>query len=103
MNVIRFSTESASGEAATVKSRKGKKNQDAHRRIVFLTYSQCTISSKDEFEARFSDMLQHIGYPDATYYGCREHHKTEGIHYHVLVNLRKQPNWSMKHARRAFQ
>jgi hypothetical protein len=38
----------------------------------------------------------------ATYYGCREHHETEGIHYHVLLYSGKQLNWSFKFARTRF-
>lgn len=68
-------------------------------RWVFLTYSQCSIESKDEFEKWFSYMLEQKDLKTATYYGCRENHETEGIHYHVLVNLGKQPNWGSEHAR----
>ncbi|OQD99495.1 hypothetical protein PENSOL_c006G09603 [Penicillium solitum] len=71
-------------------------------RGVFLTYSQCSIESKDEFEKGFSYMLERRDLRTATYYGCRENHETEGIHYHVLVNLGKQPNWSPKHAQSVF-
>ncbi|KAJ6119093.1 hypothetical protein N7471_013044 [Penicillium samsonianum] len=73
-----------------------------HHPWVFLTYSRCSIESKDEFEEGFSDMLQRNEFTKSTYYGCREHHVTEGIHYHVLVNLGKQRNWSFKHARAKF-
>ncbi|KAJ5588831.1 hypothetical protein N7537_011509 [Penicillium hordei] len=66
---------------------------------VFLTYSQCSIESKDEFEEGFGEMLKRNDLPMATYYGCRESHKTEGIHYHVLLNFGRQPNWSFKYAR----
>lgn len=71
-------------------------------RWVFLTYSQCSIESKDEFEKWFSYMLEQKDLKTATYYGCRENHETEGIHYHVLVNLGKQPNWGSEHARSVF-
>lgn len=71
-------------------------------RGVFLTYSQCSIESKDEFEKWFSYMLEGRDLRTATYYGCRENHETEGVHYHVLVNLGKQPNWSPKHAQSVF-
>ncbi|CDM26239.1 unnamed protein product [Penicillium roqueforti FM164] len=47
-------------------------------------------------------MLQRNKLTMATYYGCREHHETEGIHYNVLVNLGKQPKWSLKYARSMF-
>lgn len=47
-------------------------------------------------------MLERIDYPTASYYGCREHHKSGDIHYHVLLNLGKQPNWSYAYARTAF-
>ncbi|KAJ5751475.1 uncharacterized protein N7511_008440 [Penicillium nucicola] len=73
-----------------------------HHRWVFLTYFQCSLESKDDFEEGFSDMLQRNELTASTYYGCREHHATEGIHYHVLVNLGKQPNWSFKTARSNF-
>lgn len=71
-------------------------------RCVFLTYSHCSIESKDEFEKGFSYMLERNDLRTATYYGCRENDETERIHYHVLVNLGKQPNWSRKHARSVF-
>ncbi|KAJ5357734.1 hypothetical protein N7541_004892 [Penicillium brevicompactum] len=73
-----------------------------HHRWLFLTYASCSITSKDDFEEAFSDTLQRNDLTIAKYYGCREHHKTEGIHYHVLVNLGRQPNWSMKYARGVF-
>ncbi|KAK4867288.1 hypothetical protein LT330_000798 [Penicillium expansum] len=68
-------------------------------RWVILTYARCSVESKDEFEQGFSDMLNRNDLRQASYYGCREHHKTEGIHYHVLLNLGRQPNWSYEHAR----
>ncbi|GAD95654.1 hypothetical protein AN3891.2 [Paecilomyces variotii No. 5] len=47
-------------------------------------------------------MLHRNGFVNATYYGCREHHEVTGIHYHVLANLRHQPNWSFSTARERF-
>ena len=47
-------------------------------------------------------MLERNDYQTASYYGCREHHKSGDIHYHVLLNLGKQPNWSYTYARSAF-
>jgi hypothetical protein len=73
-----------------------------HNQWVFLTYSKCSLESKNRFEEGLSEMLQRNDFPTATYYGCREHHETEGIHYHVLVNLGKQPNWSFKRAQLKF-
>jgi hypothetical protein len=70
---------------------------------VYLTYSQSSLESKDEFEKGFGDMLQQNELVTATYYGCREHHEEEGINYHVLVRLGKQVNWSLKFARDCFQ
>lgn len=70
-----------------------------HHRWVFLTYARCSLEVKDDFEEGFRDMLQRNNFTHATYYGCREQHAGEGIHYHVLVNFDEQRNWSNKTAR----
>lgn len=74
-----------------------------HQRWVFLTYARCSLEVKEEFEESFNDMLQRNELLGATYYGCQEPHKVKGIHYHVLVNLGKQVNWSFKFARECFR
>lgn len=73
-----------------------------HHRWIFLTYASCSIKSKHDFEEAFGETLQRNELTTAKYYGCREHHKTEEIHYHVLVKLDEQPNWSMKYAKGVF-
>ncbi|KAJ5168300.1 uncharacterized protein N7482_003894 [Penicillium canariense] len=73
-----------------------------HRRWIFLTYSQCSLNSKDEFQAGFSDMLQGNKLEDTTFYGCREHDDGKGTNYYVLVNLGKQVNWHFRFARSRF-
>ena len=71
-------------------------------RWVFLTYAQCSVSSKEDFEDSFQEMLDRNEFDKATFYGCQERHKVEGIHYHVLVNFGWQPNWSFGHARQCL-
>lgn len=73
-----------------------------HARWVFLTYAKCSMEEKDEFKVLFVAMLRRNGLINATYYGCREEHKVEGIHYHVLLHVGKQVNWSFKYARQCF-
>ena len=68
-------------------------------KCLFLTYSRCTILEKDEFETRFVEMLTNSKIDYLGYYGCREHHDDGGIHYHVLLQLSRQPNWRMDLAR----
>lgn len=58
--------------------------------------------TKELFEQRFVDMLQRNGLSSATYYGCRELHVDEGIHYYVLLNLGRQVNWTLRSARKKF-
>ncbi|KGO37682.1 hypothetical protein PEX1_056620 [Penicillium expansum] len=113
---VRYRASSVSTEASTISRASGLSSRtrrssppssvDTEKRFrhrwVFLTYARCSLESKDDFEEGFSDMLNRNGFRQATYYGCREHHKFEGIHYHVLVNLGKQPNWSYDYARSAF-
>ncbi|KAJ5971794.1 uncharacterized protein N7479_001712 [Penicillium vulpinum] len=101
----------ASSRVSASSSRTGKSSSvtsvDTETRLrhrwVFLTYSRCSLESKDEFEEHFSGMLQrnHVTM-GATYYGCRENHETEGLRYHVLVRLEKQPNWSCEFMKSAF-
>lgn len=43
-------------------------------------------------------MLQRNKLTMAIYYGCREHHETEGIHYYVLFNLGNQLTWSFQYS-----
>lgn len=74
----------------------------AHRRWFFLTYAQCTIASKGEFEGYFAEAMERAGCPSATFYGCQKLHEDGGIHYHVLVSTGKQVNWSFKYARQQF-
>lgn len=85
----------------TSSSRSGD-GERLHQRWFFLTYSQCSVEEKEKFEAGFLAMLERNELRTATYYGCREHHVDEGIHYHVLVNLGQQVNWSFKTARSRF-
>ncbi|RAH76002.1 hypothetical protein BO86DRAFT_373713 [Aspergillus japonicus CBS 114.51] len=78
-----------------------KKKEGVHSFWVFVTYSQCTIDDKEEFERLFRDALKQFA-PQAKYFGCRERHEEKGIHYHVLVNLGFQPTWTMERARARF-
>jgi Geminivirus Rep catalytic domain len=73
-----------------------------HRKWLFLTYAQCSLKDKEVFEQQFVEMLRHNGLFKATYYGCRELHSDEGIHYHVLLNLGDQVNWTFTSARERF-
>lgn len=91
--------------ASTLSSRsvlRGSKEAKLHSRWVFLTYAQCSLEDKEVFERRFVDMLQRNGLSRAAYYGCRELHVDEGIHYHVLLNLSSQVNWTFSRAREQF-
>lgn len=101
-----FSVYSDDEDASTVSTRIEKSlsgsdevGRRVHGRHLFLTYTQCTIDGKDDFERAFKERLRDINMEDASYYGCREHHKETGIHYHVLVRFAKQPNWSFETAR----
>lgn len=74
-----------------------------HSVQVFLTYAQCSIVDKREFEREFVAMLERNGWFAAEYYGGRELHVDGGVHYHVYLHLPKQPNWSLKGAREKFK
>lgn len=67
-------------------------------RLGFLTYSQSRISDPERFYDQIRDKL-----PEGTeIFGCQERHQeTEGVHYHVLIQLEKRPNW--KDGRGHFQ
>lgn len=81
-----------------------KEGGRVHHRWVFLTYSKCTLEDKVEFEAALAKCWSGTSQLRlATYYGCREHHHPCDVHYHVLVNLGLQPNWSSQFARGVFE
>lgn len=69
---------------------------------VLLTYAQCSLKEKEVFEQQFVEMLQRNELVEATYYGCREVGVDEAIHYHVLVNLGSQVEWTYSFAREKF-
>jgi len=79
----------------------GKKR--LHSRWVFLTYLQCSLTSKTAFASGISSMLDRNGLNGATFYGGREQHYGNSVHYYVLIYLAKQPNWSVTHACRCFE
>lgn len=77
-------------------------NRGLHSRWVFLEYSQCSLSSNDEFECAFSAMLKRNGCKDATFYGCEQRSDDGAVHYSVLLKLGVQPHWVLKTASHYF-
>lgn len=71
-------------------------------RWVLLTYSKCSIESKKKFEEMFVYSLEKREVDLVKYYGCRELHEDGSVHYHVLVNVGKQLNWSYIYMRSMF-
>lgn len=100
------SVSDVSDTASVVSSRtsiaSSKAEAAIHCRTVFLTYAQCSLENKDEFAAMFNEMLERNKLSKATYYGCREPHRVNGIHYHVLLNFGEQVNWSFSTARKCL-
>ncbi|KAJ6041584.1 uncharacterized protein N7446_010532 [Penicillium canescens] len=69
---------------------------------VKLRYVECSISSMDEFEKAFRDMLKRSGYPKALYLGRREQDEKKLIHYHVMVNILTFIDLSVEQAGNVF-
>ncbi|TGO47518.1 hypothetical protein BCON_0274g00050 [Botryotinia convoluta] len=107
MKEICFSDAASSVASDVISSRSltkapRKRSYEIHSRWVFLTYAQCGLKLKGDFELAFMKRLGRIGYGHGKYYGCLEHHSEEKsvIHYHVLVNFGKQPSWTLPAARK---
>ena len=73
-----------------------------HGRWILLTYSKCSIERKKDFEEMFVYSMGKRQVDLSKYYGCRELHADGTVHYHVLVNMGKQKNWSYIHMRSRF-
>lgn len=79
-----------------------------HRSVCFLTYAQSSFENVEDFTKVFDVALDEAELTEATYYGCLEQHKGDGgdgdhgIHFHVLVQMGKQVNWSLRTARNKF-
>lgn len=93
----------SSGSSGTgLTSVSGSQPDRFHGRWVLLTYAKCSIERKKDFEEMFVYSMAKRQVDLSKYYGCRELHADGTVHYHVLVNMGKQKNWSYIHMRSRF-
>jgi Geminivirus Rep catalytic domain len=98
LSSFRLSAPSTTSSSSRLPHRRTRRHEIAHS-WLFITYSQSTLHDKSEFIEQFELMLQRNSFPRTYYFGARELHADEGIHYHVILGFGQRKRMSFKTAR----